>query len=238
MSEPLRYSVPYRFLFDRLTGPILERRRAPVTEIYRYMAARMHPPPEYEGLERLPAEPRFVLAANHYQRKGLWIAHAASAISVALTERYHADPPVRWIVTANWPPWRLGPFVFRSPGDVLLPRVAHALWCYPVPFAGADPPATAGMFRRVLKELPHLGCPVGIFPEGAQAVAGEISAPLPGVGRLLRLMAARGWPIVPVGIGERGRFVIRFGSPLPAAGLAAVRDPAVLAMQQITELCG
>ena len=34
------------------------------------------------GLDTLPANPSFVLAANHYQRKGLWILHPCSVVTV------------------------------------------------------------------------------------------------------------------------------------------------------------
>lgn len=173
----------------------------------------MQPPPVIEGLERLPEDPRFVLAANHYQRKGLWILHPASALTQAAVQRYGAmEPPVRWLVTANWPRWRCGPFSFRSPGDLILPRVAHALWCYPVSFHGADPLFTARSLRLLLRELPHLQCPIGIFPEGVAGTAGRIGPALPGVDRLLRLIRR---PVVPAWIGERdSRLVVRFGTPV------------------------
>lgn len=212
MSRPVSYPPPWDLVFG-LTEHIRRGTRRDLDDFTRQVVARMQPPPLVEGLENLPADPRFVLAANHYQRKGLWILHPASALTQAVVLKYGPlSPPVRWLVTANWPRWRLGPFSFRSPGDLLLPRVAHALWAYPVSFHGADPAFTARSLRALLRELPQLGCPIGLFPEGAAGVAGRIGPALPGIDRLLRLVSR---PVVPALIGERdGRLVIRFGAPL------------------------
>ena len=92
------------------------------------------------------------------------------------------DPPVRWIVTANWPPLRMGPWKLPSPGDWLLPRVAQALAAIPVAFAGTNPEFTARTLRRLLRDARTLDCPIGLFPEGAAGTAG----------RLVRLPSRRG----------------------------------------------
>lgn len=213
MSELVSYPVPWDLVFG-LTDHIRRGTRRGLNDFTARVVARMDPPPVIEGLEHLPADPRFVLAANHYQRKGLWILHPASVLTQAVVRKYGPlDPPVRWLVTANWPRWRLGPFSFRSPGDLLLPRVAHALWAYPVSFHGANPAFTARSLRTLLRELPHLSCPIGIFPEGVAGVAGRIGPALPGIGRLLSLIRR---PIVPAFITEHGgRLVIRLGGPVP-----------------------
>lgn len=176
-----------------------------------------------EGAANLPADPRFILAANHYQRKGLWILHTAAALTQAVAARYRLpDPPVRWLVTANWPRWRFLGWSMPSPGDFVLPRVAAALQCYPVPFAGSDPAMAAATFRRIRRDLPEIEGPVGIFPEGAAASADRIGEALPGVTRLLRYM---GRPVLPARVLEvRGRLVIRFGPVVPAdLVMAAIR---------------
>lgn len=229
----LRYATPWRQIFE--LGPaVAQGGRGSQAAFTAGILARMQPPPRYEGVEHLPSDPRFVVVANHYQRKGMWIAHPASAITQAIGARYgFRDPMVRWLVTANWPAWRVGPWRFRSPGDVLLPRVAHALWCYPVALAGSNPAYTAGSIRRLLKELPHLGQPLGLFPEGVAGVAGRLSDPLPGVGRLAALLAKAGWAFVPAGIGERDRLVIRFSPAVEPERILAAKDAGRLLMDQI-----
>ena len=196
---------------------------------------RMQPAPLVGGLEHLPASPRFVLAANHYQRPGLWIAHVASVLTQEINRRYGPmDPPVRWIVTANWPPLQIGRWKLSSPGDWLLGRVAHALCCYPVAFAGTNPEFTARTLRRLLRDARTLPCPVGIFPEGAAAIAGALSPPLPGVDRLLRQLAKSGWPVLPAAIGEAdGRLTVSFGPLIAAEELQGCPDPAALTMARV-----
>lgn len=213
MSEPLSYPVPWDLVFG-LTPYIRRGTRRNLADFTAQVVARMQPPPLIEGLENLPDDPRFVLAANHYQRNGLWILHPASVLTQAVVRRYGAlEPPVRWLVTANWPRWRFGPFSIRSPGDLILPRVAHALWAYPVSAHGADPAFTARTLRLLLRELPSLACPIGIFPEGVAGTADRIGPALPGMDRLLRRL---GLPIVPAMITEgESRLIVRFGAPVP-----------------------
>lgn len=193
----------------------------------------LEPAPEVSGLRLLPESPRFVLAANHYQRPGLWILHPCSVITVALQRHYGLDdPPVRWVVTANWPAWKLGPVSIPSPGDWLLPRVAHALHCYPVSFAGTNPGLTARSYRALLRDLDR---PLGLFPEGVAGTAFQEAEPLAGVERLMGLLAKRGWPVVPCRIGEKeDRLQVRFRETIqPAEVLRAGGDAARVVMERI-----
>jgi hypothetical protein len=236
MANPLHYGVPWREVFA-LTPAILHHERHSVAAFAASVVARMDPPPFAAGLEHLPPDPRFVLAANHYQRKGMWILHPASAITRIIAGHYGlADPPVRWVVTANWPPWRIGPWQVPSPGDWLLPKVAHALWCYPVSFSGANPHYTARSIRQILRDAPKLACPIGLFPEGVAGSAGTLSAPLPGVERVIRLLARSGMPVVPAAISEAGRLVIRFGPLIPPPALLSSDNPAQAAMAAVATL--
>lgn len=240
MSKPVAYPVPWDLVFG-LTPHLANRTRRNISDFTRQIVERMSPAPLVEGLEQLPAgNARFVLAANHYQRQGLWILHTAAALTQAMVQRYgpEEDPPVRWIVTANWPPWRLGPVTIPSPGDRLLPKVADVLQCYPVSFAGANPEYTARSVRRILKDARTLTRPIGIFPEGVAGAAGQLTAPLDGVERMLVHLAKGGWPVAPCGVSESGgRLVLRFGAIVPAgeivdAGSAAAR----LVMERIALL--
>jgi hypothetical protein len=223
--------VPWDLILG-LWRDIKDNSQTSVDEFTRKIVARVSPPPAYEG--ELPESPRFVLAANHYQRKGLWILHTAAVLTRAVRDRYGpGDPPVRWMVTANWPPWRIGPWMIPSPGDWLLPKVAHALHCYPVSFSGANPAFTARSIRKLMKDSQLMSRPVGIFPEGVAGAAGQVGGALPGVGRLLAMLEL---PVVPAGVSENGRFVVRFGASIPPAELASSPDPAALVMRRIRDL--
>lgn len=199
---------------------------------------RMVPEPILSGIEHLPTSPRFLLVANHYQRKGLWIVHVASVLTQAIANHYgrDVDPPVHWMVTANWPPWKLGPLRIPSPGDFLLPRVAEALSCFPVSFAGANPAYTAATLKRILKAVPTLQRPIGLFPEGVAGAAGRLTDPLPGVDRFVALLAKKGWPALPAGVSEDGRFVVRFGPMIEPEEITKSPDAAALLMSRIASL--
>jgi hypothetical protein len=237
MSTPIQYPVPWDQVFSLWTH-VANGTRRNVDDFSGKIVAKMQPRPLYLGLENLPESPRFLLVSNHYQRRGLWIVHVASAITQAVADRYgrETDPPVHWMVTANWPPVRIGPWKFPSPGDWLLPKVAFALSCFPVSFAGANPAYTAATLKRILRAAEKLERPIGLFPEGVAGVAGKLHPPLAGVDRFVSLLAKRGWPALPVAASEDGRFVIEFGKPIPAAELAGAPDAAVLLMERIAGL--
>ncbi len=227
-----QYPVPWRQVMA-LTPHIGQRTRYSVRRFTEESLQVLQPEPIVTGQENLPPSPKFILAANHYQRKGLWILHPCSVITVAIQRHYGLpDPPMRWVVTANWPPWKLGPLTLPSPGDWLLPRVAHALHCYPVSFAGTDPALTARSYRAMLRDLDR---PLGLFPEGVHGTAFHMAPPLAGVERLILLLAKKGWPVVPCRIQEKeDRLQVRFGETVQPAELLGAGDGAArLVMERI-----
>lgn len=228
----LRYRVPWDLIIG--LGPsIAARKPAPAGDLLHRIFERLQPPPLYEGLENIPARPPFVLAANHYQRRHLWIVHAAAALSDPLRARF-PEAPVRWLVTANWPPLRLGPLRIASPGDKLLPRVAETLGYFSIPYAATHPERAAAALRRLLRAAPQ--SIVGVFPEGARATAGTPGPPLPGIGRLFRHLALAGIPVLPARVGENGaQFLIRFAEPLTTTRILEAADPGELVMSAIAE---
>jgi 1-acyl-sn-glycerol-3-phosphate acyltransferase len=236
-SGAVEYAVPWDLVFG--LGPRVVSRTA--TNVDRFTAAicaRMDPQPLIRGWEELPPSACFVLVANHYQRKGLWILHSAAVLTQAIRTRYGpGDPPVRWVVTANWPRWGWGRWSVPSPGDIVLPRVADALACYPVALAGANPLLSARNLRRVLREAPAAARPLGLFPEGVAGSAGRPSEPRPGVARLLVHLARAGMPVQPAGLAESGdRLVAHFGETLTCETLLRAPDAAKLAMRRVVEL--
>lgn len=238
MSE-IQYPVPWDQVYS-LWPHIAAGTRRNVDDFSGKIVAKMQPPPVVLGTEHFPENPRFVLVANHYQRKGLWIIHVASVLTQAVADHYgrEVDPPAHWMVTANWPPLRLGPWRFPSPGDFLLPKVAHALSCFPVSFAGANPAYTASTIKKILKASDRIERPIGLFPEGVAGSAGKLTEPLAGVERFLPLLARRGWPVLPAGVSEDGRFVIRFGELISTEEILASSNAAQLAMSRVAELMG
>jgi 1-acyl-sn-glycerol-3-phosphate acyltransferase len=220
-------------------GPhIVDRTPTSVDAFTQGICERLLPKPQIVGIENLPANASFILVANHYQRKGMWILFPAAILTQVIRQHYGpGDPPVRWMVTANWPRVKLGPVSFRSPGDILLPRVADALCCYPVSFAGSNQAFTARSIRRILRDAPRSNRPLGIFPEGVGGSAGTFSDPIPGVERLLSHLAKAGMPAVPVCILEcEGQLVFRIGGVISAEALRGSEDAGRLVMQRISGL--
>ena len=235
MSDKI-YPAPWDFL-AALFPHVPRLTRASHEHVSALLVRRMNPEPAIEFADRIPSSPRFVLAANHYQRKGLWIAYPAAAIMRALLAKFGPlEPVIRWIVTGNWPPWHLGPLRIPSPGDVLLPRVAHSLWAYDVPFAGADPAHAAASIRRLLRDARTASQPFGLFPEGVAGTAGRIAPPLAGTDRLIAMLANQGFPVLPARIYETSRVVVRFGQPIPASELVTANNAAELTMTRISDL--
>lgn len=230
MSE-LRYPIPWDLVLS-LTPHIARRTQARTAALLAAIVERMPAPPLFHGLENIPAAPPFVIAANHYQRRGLWIAHPTAAIAHAVAQRTPRDTPLRWLVTANFPPFRLGPLKIPSPGDLFLPHVARALGYFSVPFAASSPTRTARSLLAALREAPH--CILGLYPEGAHAAAGSIGPPLPGMDRLFHLLAHRGLPILPARILDNStQLIVEFLSPISPAALAAIPAPASAVMDRI-----
>ena len=233
----VKIKIPWKLIFG--LGPhIVNRTVTSVDEFTCEICKGIDPPPVIEGAENLPPSPTFVLAANHYQRKGLWILFPAAILTQVIRQHYGpGDPPVRWMVTANWPPVRLGPVSFASPGDILLPRVAKALACYPVSFAGSNKTFTAGSIRRILREAPKANRPLGIFPEGVGGSAGVFTDPIPGVERLFAHLAKSGMPVLPVCIGEaNGRLIFRIGKQISVNEIGISKNAATLVLSNIKAL--
>lgn len=228
--------VPLRLIFS--LGPNILHRKPTSVDSFTAGLCKVIPPALIKGTENLPADPTFVLAANHYQRKGLWILFPAAILTQVIRRHYGpSDPPVRWIVTANWPRIRLGRLSFPSPGDILLPRVADALACYPVSFAGSNQAFTARSIRRILREAPRSNRPLGIFPEGVGGSAGIFTNPIPGVERLLSHLAKAGMPVVPACISEAaGRLVFQIGPVITTGEIQHSQNAARLVLSTIQSL--
>ena len=232
----LSYPVPWSLLVGHWRN-FATRTPVSIDEFTEAIVQRMDPLPLVTGTENFPKSARFVLAVNHYQRKGLWILHTAAALTRVIRQHYGpGDPPVRWIVTANWPRLKVGPFSVASPGDFLLPRVAEVWSCYPVSFHGTNPAYTARSLRQILREMPRLDRPLGLFPEGIQGAAGKIAEPLAGVERLLVRLAKAAVPVVPAGVSENGRLQLRFGKTISSSEICSAPHAGKLVMDRIKEL--
>ncbi|MDQ2741164.1 MAG: 1-acyl-sn-glycerol-3-phosphate acyltransferase [Chloroflexota bacterium] len=191
--------------------------------------ARISPPPIVEGTEHIARRGPLVVAANHYQRRGLWIGWPGTVITVALAECREADPPIHWLATAGL---RLSQHTGRGPeipcSRLIFQHVARIYGMAALSVSGRR--ARAQSLRAWLRWLGE-GQVVGVFPEGLAGRSDALRPAETGFDGLLTLIYHQGAPILPVGIYECGETLrVRFGEPLvgPPNGDAVMRAIASL----------
>lgn len=179
------------------------------------MASRISPAPVIKGMEKIPRSGSIVVAANHYQRRGLWIGWPGAVITSAVAACRQDEKPVNWIVTGGlrlWQSKQSGPELPLS--GYFFGRMARTYGITALPLNGPGRRATA--LRSWLRGL-DTGEALGLFPEGLAGRSGELRHPEPGFERLSRLLARRGAAILPVAVfEENGRLHVHFGSVVPA----------------------
>lgn len=167
----------------------------------------LNPPLRVLGKEHIPTGGSCVVTVNHYYRPGLdawWIALAVAA-TVPLE--------MHWVTTGELMHWgKLGSPVSRW----ALKRIGKTYGFTtmpPMPPRPQDVEARARSVKKVLKLLKQTGNTIlGLAPEGADQVRGELSVPPSGVGRFGLLLAGLGSAFVPVGVYEAdGTLCVRFG---------------------------
>lgn len=199
------------------------------------MVARITPAPVLHGEQNIPGSGPVVLAVNHYQRAGLWIAWAGAVITDSVARRRGDDPPLHWLVTG-------GLHFSQSQGRGPQVPLARPLFktvarCYQM--AALPPSGSPGRAVAVHRWLEWAaeGDALGIFPEGTQGRAGQLRQPEPGFDHLVRLLTRRAIPVLPVGICElAGAMQICFGEPIAVGAGLPKRSPADEVMRAIALL--
>lgn len=191
------------------------------------MVSRIEPAPVVRDIQHAPATGPLMLAANHYQRRGLWIGWPGAVITYAMTGHRGADPAVHWLVTGSLRlfQWRgSGPEV---PGSALIfRRVAGLYGMTALPLA-AGPGRTRALLHWIRSA--ESGGTLGVFPEGLRGRSDGLGPPDPGFAELARVIGRKGIPIVPVGIFETdGVLQIRFGPRVEGGGESVMRGIASL----------
>ena len=222
----LRYRIPFPWLMSMGRDMVASRPRSFRDDCE--LAVRLLPRrPVVEGVEHIPASGSFVLVANHYQRRDLWIGWEGALLCHAL---WKAQPELicHWITTdravldgatvgfSRWAFERVAQvwdFVLVTPPEAL--------------DASADQSRRRAL-RAALHKLKRAdGRPVClcVFPEGMSGSTRGLGAATAGSGRSLLALAATGMPLLPAAVWENsdGALVARFGPvwrPLPPAELA------------------
>ena len=163
---------------------------------------------------------------------------AYSALTQAIRQHYGpGDPPVRWLVTANWPSIRVGPLRFPSPAicsseSGRCARVlsgllrSHESHLYSAQLAQNFPrhAASESPFGHFSGRRGRFGRPI----DGADSWRGTFADSL----------GEFGLPVQPVGTSEgKGRLMMRLGPTISCETLLSAReDAAKLTMQRIAAL--
>ena len=188
-------------------------------------------PPHLEGIERIPVYGPIVVAANHYQRRGLWIGWSAAAIDLALGQVRPATE-LHWLVTGNLRlmQWRnAGPVLPGS--ERLFRRVARSYGMSAMP---RSQEGRAAALRQWLRHL-EAGDACGLFPEGLRGHAGMLVEPEPSVDRVLALVDRLNAQVVPVGIRELGGGGLRIAFGEPVHGCSGSQVMAAIAGLAVEE---
>lgn len=180
------------------------------------MVSRVDPAPVIIGAERIPESGPIVIAANHYQRRGLWIGWPGAVITVSVAQRRPNARPVNWLVTGGvrlWQARRRGPEIpFTA---YFIRRMAHTYGMTALPLSGAS--SRAAVLREWLRCL-DTGDAIGLFPEGLAGSSAGLCRPEAGFTQLSRIFQRRGARILPVALFEEDRVLqVRFGCPFFAA---------------------
>ncbi len=204
-----RYHFPWD-LFLGLVRDLPARRRSFVDDCAA-MASRIAPPAILEGMDCIPPRGGIVLAANHYQRPGLWIGWPGAVITATVAEA-RGGQTLHWLATGG-----LRLFQWRGTGpEIPLTRaifgaVAQTYGMAALPLSSGG--ARSAAIRTWLRWL-AAGEPIGIFPEGLRGRSDGLRHPEPGFDTLCRLLRRQGAMLLPCGVSETGdQLRIRFGQP-------------------------
>ncbi|MGH2485678.1 MAG: lysophospholipid acyltransferase family protein [Ktedonobacterales bacterium] len=183
--------------------------------------------PTLEGIEQIPARGSFILVANHYQRRDLWIGWEGALLCHAL---WQAQPElVCHVITTDRAVLDGATVRFSRWAFARVARVWDFVLVTPPEARDADADQSRRhALRACLRRLKRPdGRPVClcVFPEGMSGSTRGLGAPTPGTGRSLLALAATGVPLLPAAVWENedGALHARFGpvwNPSPPAGLA------------------
>jgi hypothetical protein len=162
---------------------------------------RLDPPLLIQG--SYPADPGngLLLTVNHYSRPGFgawWIALAIAGtcpweMHWTVTSAWIYDDPLRSTLITPLSRWFLARLA-AAYGFTSMP---------PMPPRLQDVELRALAVRQLLKAVDRTPTPVvGLAPEGADSIDGQLMTPPSGIGRLLAHLLNRGFKILPVAVYE------------------------------------
>jgi len=201
-----RYRIPPFLVVGLVFNALFDIQRSFCADALRCIES-LKPPLKILGEENIPDNGPCVVTVNHYYRPGFGAGWIALAIAATVPVEMH------WVVTgellylgklgspiSRWALKRIG----KTYGFTTMP---------PMPPRPGDVEARARSVKKVFRLMKQTGNTIlGLAPEGADQVHGELSVPPSGVGRFGLLLAGLGSVFVPVGVYEAdGAFCLHFG---------------------------
>jgi Acyltransferase len=182
---------------------------------------RLKPGLQVQGAKAVPQNGPCLVTFNHYYRSGFNAWWMALALAATIPAEVHFVMTGELTFPGKW----YAP-VGRAGSRWLLKRFSTIYGFTsmpPMPPRPQDVKARALSVRRVLEfARSHPLALLGLAPEGGDQPGGLLNLPPAGAGRFILLLAAQGFPILPVGcFEEAGAFCLRFGE---AYRLEVARD--------------
>lgn len=196
----------YRIPLSRLAQAglfMLQGRPRSLGADFKWLTSDLPVSPVVRGSDNIPTSGPYVVAANHYERPGLWMGW--SAMIVARTIYEHTGERLRWIAISEWHQYRLG-FV------PVPPAITHWIFGRFFDTFGfiSMAPAVAGVQERrqgvrAALDAVKAGDAIGIFPEANIGATPAMIEAQPGSGSFVLAMSQRGASIIPLGLFEVNR---------------------------------